>query len=285
MQFSFNRFYYQFIRQWKENKKAYTLALISLPILMGAAYLISVYSSNLSENNQKFIFGCGMIIFGGLFCSTLLSEYSPKSKGVRSLILPISAIEKLLVAIVYGLIIYPILYILLVYPILLLANYIDYEILGNLYLLATMNLKDFLGLLTIELTLLSIVLLCSLFYRKFIFIKAALTFLSLIFILTLSNNLINKALIGNSQPIKLSKELLNHLKITPKDAAKINFELTRSDPFSGLEFNTFNADLYRSVYISPSKPFDSIPVEVIVFILIGPVMLIACFYRLKEIEL
>lgn len=285
MQFSFNRFYYQFIRQWKENKKAYTLALISLPILMGAAYLISVYSSNLSENNQKFIFGCGMIIFGGLFCSTLLSEYSPKSKGVRSLILPISAIEKLLVAIVYGLIIYPILYILLVYPILLLANYIDYEILGNLYLLATMNLKDFLSLLTIELTLLSIVLFCSLFYRKFIFIKAALTFLSLIFILTLSNNLINKALIGNSQPIKLSKELLNHLKITPKDAAKINFKLTRSEPFSGLEFNTFNADLYRSVYISPSKPFDSIPVEVIVFILIGPVMLIACFYRLKEIEL
>lgn len=280
MQFSFTRFYYLFIKQWKENKKAYTLGIIALPLLMGVACLFFAYTTELTKHNQEIILGGGMVIFGGIFCATLLSEYTPKPKGIRSLTLPTSVIEKLLVAVIYGLIIYPILYLIVVYPVLLLVNYIDYEIFGNLYLPTSMDTKDYLGLLLIVTSILSFVLFCSLCYRKFIFIKASLTFLIFIFILFTASNLINKALIGNSQPITFKKEYLAYFKITEQEAKKINFELLESGPFSGI---SFNADKYALNYISPSDDVGKI--GFIIFLLISPVMLTACYYRLKETEL
>lgn len=280
MQFSLNRFYNLFIKQWKENKRAYILAAFSLPILMFVTCLITAYTSNLTENNQDAILGFGMIILGGIFSSTLLSEYNPKPKGIRSLILPTSAIEKLLVAIVYGLIIFPIAYIILVCPIILLANYIDFEIFGNLNMLATTNIKSFLSISLVAISTSSFVLLCSLIYKKFIFIKAALTLISFIFILFLSNNLLNSVLIGNSQPISFTKEYLKYLKIPKKEAKNFNFELEKSAPFNGLHFN---AGTLGPTYISTSEAIGKM--GFIVFTLICPVMLTACFYRLKETEL
>jgi len=280
MQFSFTRFYYLFIKQWKENKRPYILALLALPVLMGVTYLITAYLSNLTENNQEAIFGFGMIILGGIFSSTLLSEYNPKPKGIRSVILPTSAIEKLLVAIVYSLIIFPIVFTLLVYPVLLLANYIDFEVLGNLNMLLSTNLDNFFGLLLIVITTSSFVLVSSLIYKKFIFIKASLTIISFIFILFVFNSLSIKALIGNSQPASFDKKFLKQQKITFNQAKEINFDLQESAPFSDL---TFDTTTFGSIYISPKATMGSI--GFVMFILISPVMLIACFYRLKETEL
>ena len=141
MQFSFTRFNHLFIKQYKENKKAYLLGLVAIPVLIGVISLILAYSGELSENNQNSVLAFGLIIIGGIFCSTLLSDYAPKPRAIRSLILPTTNLEKLLVAVIYGLIIFPIVYLLTVYPVILLVNYIDFEIFGNLYLTNPIKVK------------------------------------------------------------------------------------------------------------------------------------------------
>lgn len=282
MQFSFTRFYHLFIKQWKENKKTYGLGLISMPLLIGVTYLIIAYSSTLTEDAQGFVFLGGMILFGGVLCSSLLGEYTPKSKGIRTLILPTSPIEKLLVAISYGLILYPILYVILVYPVLKLVNYIDYEIFGNLNLLITADKKFFTILFLIVPTFLSFTLLSSLFYRRLIFIKTAITCILLIFTLSLTNTLINATIFGDSQPSKLKKEFVKSQGISVKNIKKVSFELTGSNPFSTQAFHT-NSYGNGNAYISPSKSIDLIGTTI--FIMLIPVMLISCFFRLKEIEL
>jgi len=289
MQFSFTRFNHLFIKQWKENKKAYLLGLIALPILMGVTFLSIAYLGELSENNQTMVLVFGLLLIGGIFCSTLLSEYGPKPRAIRSLILPTTNFEKLLVAIVYGLIIFPIVYLVVVYPIILLVNYIDFEIFGNLYITKPLELDDFLGFLLATTSILSFVLLCSVFYRKFIFIKASLTFICFIFLLTVSNSLVTNLVFGDSQPNQFTKEFKKSVGLRATTLEKEKFDLKKSNLFSRLEFSINNTNqqlspsYYQDFYIDPNKNIGLLPL--ILVILFMPTMLIACFYRLKEIEL
>ena len=280
MQFSFTRLNHLFIKQWKENKKAYLLGLVAMPILMGVTSLIMAYSGEFSENTQTSFLVFGLLIIGGIFCSSLLSDYAPKPRAIRSLILPTTNLEKLLVAIIYGLIIFPIAYLLSVYPVILLVNHIDFEIFGNLNLLKAYTVEDKLGFLYATTTILSFVLLCSLFYRKFIFIKASLTFACLIFLLTMANSLLTNVIFSNSQPSKFSKEFTKSMASNSKTIDKAKLELTNSTPFGSLQFSDGSYEHYN---ISPDKN-----IKILSFIwawLLMPLMLLACFYRLKEIEL
>ncbi|TCC86920.1 hypothetical protein EZ428_22200 [Pedobacter frigiditerrae] len=280
MQFSFTRFNHLFIKQWKENKKAYLLGLIALPILIGVISLIMAYSTDFSENNQNTVLVFGLLIIGGIFCSTLLGDYAPKPRAIRSLILPTTNLEKLLVAIVYGLIIFPIVYLVIVSPVILLVNYIDFEIFGNLYLTATYTYKNFLEFIFGTTSILSFVLLCSLFYRKFIFIKASLTFVCLIFLLIALNSVITNLTFGNSQPSQYSKEFKKSMGSSEITIEKTKLELTSSGPFSTLEFSNGTPNAFR---ISQDKNIGLL--SFILVLLFMPTMLLACFYRLKEIEL
>jgi hypothetical protein len=280
MQFSFIRFNHLFIKQWKENKKAYLLGLIAIPVLLGVVSLITAYSSEFSKNNQNMILVVGSLIIGGIFCSTLLGDYAPKPRAIRSLILPTTNLERLLVAIVYGLIIFPIAYLLLVYPVILLVNYIDFEIFGNLYLTATYTFKNFVEFIFATTSILSFVLLCSLFYRKFIFVKASLSFVCLFFLLVVFNSLITNLTFGNSQPNQYSKEFKKSIGLGEITIENTKLELTNSGPFSTLEFSNGAAYTFR---VSLNKNIGLL--SFVLVLLFMPTMLLACFYRLKEIEL
>lgn len=280
MPFSFTRFNHLFIKQWKENQKAYLLGLIAIPVLIGVLSLITAYSGDFSENNQNMVLVFGSLIIGGIFCSTLLGDYSPKPRAIRSLILPTTNLEKLMVAIVYGLIIFPIVYLLLVYPVILLVNYIDFEIFGNLYLTGTYTSKNFVEFIFGTTSILSFVLLCSLFYRKFIFIKASLTFVCLFFLLMAFNSLFTNLTFGNSQPNQYSKEFKKSMGLGEITIENTKLELTDSSPFSTLEFSNGATNSFR---VSPDKNIGLL--SFILVLLFMPIMLLACFYRLKEIEL
>ena len=280
MQFSFTRFNHLFVKQWKENKKAYLLGLIAIPILIGVISLIIAYSDDFSENNQNMVLVFGSLIIGGIFCSTLLSEYAPKPRAIRSLILPTTNLEKLLVAIVYGLIIFPIVYLAMVYPVTLLVNYIDFEIFGNLYLAETYSAKNCIEFILGTTSILSFVLLCSLFYRKFIFIKASLTFVCFIFLLMAFSSVISNLTFSNSQPSQFSREFRKSMGSNEITVEKTKLELISSNPFSTLEFSDGTSHSFR---VSPNKNLGLL--SFILVLLFMPTMLLACFYRLKEIEL
>ncbi|SFH16703.1 hypothetical protein [Pedobacter insulae] len=275
MRFSFTRFNHLFMKQLRENKKAYLLGLIALPILMGVVSLIMAYSGNFSEDNQSAVLVFGILIIGGFFCSTLLGDYALKPSAIRSLILPTTNLEKLFVAIVFGLIIFPVIYLALVYPVILLVNYIDFEVFGNLYLTDPITGKGLTGFIIGTTSILSFVLLCSLFYRKFIFIKASLTFVCLIFLLVASNSAIANKLIGDSQPTQFTKDFKKNM-----GTKVLKFELTGSSPFSRLEFSDGS---FQPLYIVLDNTMGRLPF--ILALLIMPAMLLACFYRLREIEL
>jgi hypothetical protein len=280
MHFSFARFTHLFVKQWKENQKAYLLGSIALPLFIAVVSFGFAYSSNLSEQNQSMLFTFGLIIIGGLFCSTLLSDYAPKGRAIRTLILPTTSLEKLLVAMIYGLLLFPCFYVLVSYPILKLVNYVDFEMLGNLYVFEEITGEDFLKLILAATAIFSFVFLCSLFFRKFIFIKAAITFVCLIVSISVANTLITKITFGDRQPVQLSETFKKSLGNQVKAVEKSKFELKGSSPLSSVEFI---ANAEQTFYVSANAYIGKL--FMVITILFIPIMLIASFFRLKEIEL
>lgn len=173
MEFSLNRVWLLCKKQLADNRQIYTLSLL---VIMGIAALVFGYFSlatanGLDSGTQAFFFSGCCTLAGAVLTATILSQFNDKVQGIQALMLPASALEKTVAAIVLGLIVFPLIYLVAVYPILVLIHGLDVGPMRHKQALYVLDGFDFGG---VYFVLQGMVLLFSVFFKRYAAIKTAL---------------------------------------------------------------------------------------------------------------
>jgi hypothetical protein len=94
-------------RQWLENRKAWSIGLLSIASLLAFLFfLIWHWRTSFNGDTVRGVFL--LMLFGGgvVYISSIFKDLGNKQKGIWLLILPASAFQKLAVALFYGVIVY-----------------------------------------------------------------------------------------------------------------------------------------------------------------------------------
>jgi len=201
MAFSLTRFLYLFKLQWAENKKSYLYGLLALVGIMAAVLF------NVSERNvQGGVFFAGLFSSAFIFTSSLLSRFANKTQAISALMLPVSALEKTAVAVIYSMIIFPLLYVVLIYPLVLLAYYYHWIVKGDLCLLYSYNTLNNTGVLVLLFFISqAFTLYCSVVFSRFIMVKTAVLACLIYFGVFLLNQEVSTLLFKDVNPTVLPK--------------------------------------------------------------------------------
>ncbi|MBW4891709.1 hypothetical protein KXQ82_18435 [Mucilaginibacter sp. HMF5004] len=201
---SINRIWYLFKMQWVENRKLYVLGLLAMMGIEGLFY----FTSSSSPNNQEMFFTIGLLLSSSIFTSTILSRFTDKRTALSALMLPASAFEKILVAIIYSLVIFPVVYTLLTYPVMFAAYYYHTEIKGDLAPLWNLSPSEgkILIVLMLYFMLQAFVMFCSTLFRRLAFVKTAVLVCAVLFGTVALNDKLQEQLYKNHlQPNVLPK--------------------------------------------------------------------------------
>ncbi|HXB94196.1 MAG TPA: hypothetical protein VNU70_03520 [Puia sp.] len=118
--FSWSRWCLLVSKHWDENRKRYGLSLL------GAAGLLTVWFSFILVMDrttpmnviyQYMTYFVGLYITGSLYASTLFAELGSKTDGITFLALPASQLEKLLCALLFGIVLFFVAYTILFYAV------------------------------------------------------------------------------------------------------------------------------------------------------------------------
>jgi len=119
--FDFTRFRLLVTRHWMENRQRYLLSLGAIAGLLILWFVfVFLMEKGSSAPREDFQFGTyyfALFISGSLFASSLFAPLSSKGKGINYLSIPASHLEKLLVAILYGFVIFFICFTLVFYAV------------------------------------------------------------------------------------------------------------------------------------------------------------------------
>jgi hypothetical protein len=116
--FDLNRWLLYIGKHWNENKKKYLLSLGAIGglLVLWYSFLMMVNADHpLSGEIQVITYYVGLFLTGCLYASLIFSELSDGPKGIQYLLLPVSILEKLLTALLYGVILYFICYTIIYY--------------------------------------------------------------------------------------------------------------------------------------------------------------------------
>jgi len=103
-------------RQWQENKKTYFTGLLGITgILLFLFFIAWHWKESFGGDVHKGIFLIGLFGGGCIFATSLLKNLSHKTKGLWFAGIPASTGEKLLIAILYGILLYLLSFIALFY--------------------------------------------------------------------------------------------------------------------------------------------------------------------------
>jgi hypothetical protein len=205
MAFSLTRTWYLFKLQWIENRKLYTLGILALIGIMVAVFV----TSSGSPSAQSMIFEFGMFISSSIFTSSILSQFSDKIKSVNALMLPASALEKTVVALIYSMLLFPVLYIVFIYPAMLLGHYYHADINGDLDPLYDYGDNQHIPLeIALFFVLQAFVLFCSVMFRRYTYIKTVVLVCTIIFCLFSIDEQISDGLFKGIDPKILPKDYI-----------------------------------------------------------------------------
>jgi hypothetical protein len=118
--FDFNRWLLYISKHWHENKRKYLLSLGAIGGLMVLwfSFLMIVNPRNaIGDNMQQITYFVGLFLTGCLYASLIFSELSEGPKAMHYLLTPASLLEKLLSAILYGVILFFISYTIMFYAV------------------------------------------------------------------------------------------------------------------------------------------------------------------------
>ena len=118
--FDFNRWLLYLGKHWTENKRKYLLSLGAIGGLMilWFSFLIMVNPGHaMNYNMQLATYFVGLFLTGGLYASLIFSELSEGPKAMHYLLTPVSLLEKLLSALLYGVILFFITYTVVFYAV------------------------------------------------------------------------------------------------------------------------------------------------------------------------
>ena len=107
-------------KHWNENKRRYLLSLAAVGglLVMWYSFLMIVNPRNpMGQQMQVVTYYVGLFLTGCLFASMIFNDLSGGPKAIHYLLTPVSALEKLLTAIVYAVILFFISYTIVFYVI------------------------------------------------------------------------------------------------------------------------------------------------------------------------
>lgn len=107
--FDFNRWLLYIGKHWNENKKKYLLSLAAIGglLILWFSFLMLVNKwHSMQEEIQAVTYYVGLFLTGCLYASLLFSELSDGPKAIHFLLVPASLLEKLLSAILFGVILF-----------------------------------------------------------------------------------------------------------------------------------------------------------------------------------
>lgn len=116
--FDLNRWLLLTGKHWNENKKKYLLglgAIAALAIIWFSFRTLIEQEYPIDAEQQLVTYYVGLFVIGCLFASFLFSDLADGPKGIHYLLVPASALEKLLTAILFGVILYFICYTIIFY--------------------------------------------------------------------------------------------------------------------------------------------------------------------------
>lgn len=198
MNFSFSRFGYLLKLQLAVNRKLYFLGIASIAgILLGFMFFLS-YVSEFGYDAQEFVFATGLILSSAIFSSTIFRQFTKTDDRIMAMMLPASAGERLAVALLLTIVVYPLVFVLICIPCTLLMNYINlhwnrYE--SGFYLPVNVTaLYAFLLNICIQ----SFMLLGAIWFRRHVFVKSMIAVCLLVFAVVLVNNGSARTMINKS---------------------------------------------------------------------------------------
>ena len=118
--FDFNRWLLLTGKHWNENKKKYLLSLGAIGglLILWYSFLMLVNGDHpLSRDIQVLTYYVGLFLTGCLYASLIFSDLSDGPKAISYLLLPASLMEKLLTALLFGVIFYFICYTIIFYAV------------------------------------------------------------------------------------------------------------------------------------------------------------------------
>jgi hypothetical protein len=118
--FDLNRWFLYMGKHWNENKKRYLLSLAAVGglLVLWYSFLMIVNPDNpMGLRMQVITFYVGLFITGCLFASMIFNDLSDGPKAIHYLLTPASALEKLLTAIVFGVVLFFISYTIAFYAV------------------------------------------------------------------------------------------------------------------------------------------------------------------------
>lgn len=118
--FSWSRWCLLVAKHWAENRKRYVLSLVGFGGLLLVWFSFILTMDRLDPMNiiyQYMTYFCGLYITGTIYASTIFAELGSKRDGIGFLALPASQLEKLLCALLFGIVLFFVAYTVLFYAI------------------------------------------------------------------------------------------------------------------------------------------------------------------------
>ncbi len=187
-------------RQFKENSKIYGIGLLVLIALLLFMFLIvHQWQDSFAGAVQNGVFVIGLFIAGGVFTNSMFQEFSNPQSGIWFLSIPATHSEKVITSILISVVLFLIIY----FPTFYLAD-ILYLLATNQFSLETIlnPFKDgFYQFLFFYLVFNGIILLGSIIFKKYSFIKTLLAGILVIILFNYANTLILQSLIPEANVV------------------------------------------------------------------------------------
>ena len=298
MQFSIYRLWLLVRKQWAENKQLYTLGLLALAGIIAACIifnLIEYWGFEVRVQENTFI--VGLMASGFIFATTVLNQFNQKATGISVLMLPASALEKLLMAAIYSMIVFPVCYFAVVYPLISLGHYVDHNIIGhpNPMFLTGADSKYLYVYMTF-LVLQSVALFVTVLFRRYVLVKGIILVMVVFYGSALVNPFLTKAIIKIDPGLPIAATVketyydARHNLVDTRISKEALWTQIRPDvPYADLQISNWlvNRNIKGVDYISYktalSNPYNY--VFVLLLIISIPFLWVITWFRLKEMEL
>jgi hypothetical protein len=298
MQFSIHRIWLLTRKQWAENQQLYILGLLAIAGIIAATVIFNLIGSQGFEKRvQENTLIIGLLASGFVFATTTLSRLNQKTAGINVLMLPASTLEKLAVAAIYSMLVFPVCFLVVVYPLIAIGHYVDHNIIGRPNSLYFINADEkVFGILPAFLVIQSTALFSTILFRRYVLLKGVILIMIVFFGTLILNPFLAKSIIKTNPGTPIAATV----KETYYDArhnivkSKVTKEplwtnIWSTAPYSDIQINNwvvnkkFNGVDYVSYSIVITNPYSS--VFILLFIISIPFLWLITWFRLKEKEL
>lgn len=282
MNFSVQRCIHLARLQLLSNRKLYAYAVLALAgiLLTYMLYLVFYTRFGLHHSNQLAGFGGGWLIFTIVAATWHFHSIRAKSTRTQSLMLPVTAGERLAVAVFFNLIIYPVVYVAVYFISSGLAFYIDtavmhhynhyYNFFGNVS-------RGDLSFLKLIFLAMSFGLAAGMVFRKLVLVKVFVSIAAILISMVFLNGVIGKYLMA-SVPLPEKVQQLNNGRMAQA------VELLNASPFSDWQFRSKTAGEITVNAFTVETPAYMQSLLLWGVVLVHAGLLAVVFFRLKEQE-